>query len=161
MKYKIIGISLIFISLIGFIYLKISMSSEYYNHQKELEAIFINGEPNKTNYIGYVEIDSIDLKRGIVKGIDDVILNNDDVGMIRNNNIILAGHAVDNVFGKLNNISTFDKIKIYLYNQIYSYTVYKKVVVEKDNIDYLNDDLVLITCTNDDKRLLVLAKKDI
>ena len=121
------------------------MSSEYYIHQKELEAIFVKGEPNKTNYIGYIEIDSINIKRGIVKGINDEILNNNDVGMIRDNNIILAGHAVDNVFGKLNNIVSFDKIKI----------------VDKDNVDYLDEDLVLITCTNDDKRLLVLAKKDI
>src|SRR5574344_1477915 len=148
MKYKIIGISLICISFIGFICIKISMSSEYYIHQKELEAIFVKGEPNKTNYIGYIEIDSINIKRGIVKGINDEILNNNDVGMIRDNNIILAGHAVDNVFGKLNNIVSFDKIKIYLYNQIYSYTVYKKIIVDKDNVDYLDEDLVLITCTN-------------
>ena len=36
-----------------------------------------------------------------------------------------------------------------------------KIIVEKDNLNYLNQELVLITCTDDDKRLLILAKKDI
>lgn len=158
MKLKILGISLIVFSLLGFTYLKISSSNIF---QKDVEKIFVNGIPNETKYVGYIEIKSVDIKKGIIKGINNEILNNNDVGMIRNNNIILAGHAVPNVFGNLNNIKKFDKIKIYLYNQEYIFTVYNTIIVDKNNIKYLNEDLVLITCTNDNRRLLVLAKKDI
>ena len=159
MKRKILGISLILISIIGYSYLKLSIYYDIKNHEKIIDSIFISGEPNKTNYVGYIEIDSVSIKRGIVNGINSKILDNNDIGMIRNNNIILAGHGVDNVFGNLNNILINDKIKIYLDNQIYFYTVYNKIIIEKDNLNYLNQELVLITCTDDDKRLLILAKK--
>lgn len=158
---KIIGVSLIVISILSFISIKTFTYYESYNHSKTIDSIFINGKPNNTNYIGYINIDRVNIKRGIVNGVSKQILDNNDVGMISNNNIILAGHAVDNVFAKLFNVKINDTIDIYLYDILYKYKVYKKVIVEKDNFEHLNNDLVLITCTNDDKRLLVIAKKDI
>ena len=154
---KKLGISLIIVSIILYLILKFSIWHDDFEHNKVIDRIFIKGEKVETNYIGYIQIDSVDIKRGIVQGINDDILNNNDVGIIRDNNIILAGHAVENVFGNLNNISIFDEIKVQLYDKKYYYVVYEKIIVEKDNLQYLNSDLVLITCTNDDKRLLVLG----
>ena len=154
---KKLGISLIVLSILLFLYFKSEMYLEQYEHSQIIERIFIKGEKLETNYIGYIEINSVDIKRGIVEGISDSILNNNDIGMIRDNNIILAGHAVENVFGNLKNISIFDNVKIQLYDKEYHFIVYDKVIVDKDNLDYLGADLVLITCTNDNKRLLVLG----
>ena len=156
---KKIGISLIIISILSFLILKIYLLCEYDSHSKIIDRIFIKGEKLETNYIGYVEIKSVNIKRGIVNGINNDILNNNDIGIIRDNNIILAGHGVENVFGRLKKINVFDEVKIHLYDKDYYFTIYKKIIVSKDNLDYLNEDLVLITCTNDDKRLLVLGTK--
>ena len=156
---KKLRISLIIISILSFLILKIYLLCEYDSHSKIIDRIFIKGEKLETNYIGYVEIKSVNIKRGIVNGINNVILNNNDIGIIRDNNIILAGHGVENVFGRLNKINVFDEVKIHLYDKDYYFTIHKKIIVSKDNLDYLNEDLVLITCTNDDKRLLVLGTK--
>lgn len=156
---KKLGISLIIISILSFLIFKIYLLCEYDSHSKIIDRIFIKGEKLETNYIGYVEIKSVNIKRGIVNGINNVILNNNDIGIIRDNNIILAGHGVENVFGRLNKINVFDEVKIRLYDKDYYFTIHKKIIVSKDNLDYLNEDLVLITCTNDDKRLLVLGTK--
>lgn len=160
MKLKILGVSLIIVSVVGYIYLNISIYNKYSKHQEVIDNIFINGKPNTTNYVGYIKIDQINIRKGIVSGITSDILNNDDVGMLKNDNIILAGHAVSNVFGNLEKIKISAKIEIYLYDGFENYIVYEKIVVDKNNLDYLYADLVLITCTRDDKRLLVLAKKD-
>ena len=156
---KKLGISLIIISILSFLILKIYLLCEYDSHSKIIDRIFIKGEKLETNYIGYVEIKSVNIKRGIVNGINNDILNNNDIGIIRDNNIILAGHGVENVFGRLKKINVFDEVKIHLYDKDYYFTIYKKIIVSKDNLDYLNEDLVLITCTNDDKRFLVLGTK--
>lgn len=154
---KKLGVSLIIISIFFLILLKLDNYFEKNTHSQIIERIFIKGEKLETNYIGYIEINSVNIKRGIINGINDEILNNNDIGMIRDNNIILAGHAVENVFGNLKNISVFDEVKIHLYDKDYYFMVYDKIVVSKNNLDYLNADLVLITCTNDNKRLLVLG----
>ena len=156
---KKLGISLIVISILSFLILKIYLLCEYDSHSKTIDRIFIKGEKLETNYIGYIEIKSIGIKRGIVNGINDDVLNNNDVGMIRDDNIILAGHGVENVFGRLNKINVFDEVKIHLYDKDYYFIIHKKIVVSKENLDYLNEDLVLITCTNDNRRLLVLGTK--
>lgn len=155
---KKLGISLIFFSILSLFLIKFTCYLDKNNHSKIIDRIFIKGEKLETNYIGYVEIESLKIKRGIINGINDEILNNNDVGMIRDNNIILAGHAVENVFGNLHNVSIFDEIKVHLYDKDYYFIVYEKVIVDKDNLDYLNADLVLITCTNDNRRLLVLGE---
>lgn len=156
---KKLGISFIILSILLFLIFKGEIYLEQYEHSQVIERVFIKGEKLETNYIGYIEIQSVNIRRGIVEGISDNILNNNDIGMIRDNNIILAGHAVQNVFGNLKKISIFDKVKIQLYDKEYYFIVYEKVIVEKDSLDYLNADLVLITCTNDNKRLLVLGNK--
>jgi len=154
---KRLGISLMMFSMFFFFLMKSNIYLDKNNHSKIIDRIFIKGEKLETNYIGYIEIESVKIKKGIIDGINDEILNNNDIGMIRDNNIILAGHAVENVFGSLYNISIFDEIKVHLYDKDYYFIVYKKVIVDKNNLDYLNSDLVLITCTNDNRRLLVLG----
>lgn len=158
---KKLGISLIIISIIIFIAFKIYLILETDNHSKTIDRIFIKGEKLETNYIGYIEIDTVNIKRGIVNGITDEILNNNDIGMIRDNNIILAGHGVENVFGKLKKINIFDKVRVHLYDKDYYFIVYDKVIISKNNLEYLTEDLVLITCTDDGNRLLVLGKRQI
>lgn len=157
---KVVGISLIFISFLGFVSIKFYTCFESMYHKKEIENIFINGVSNYTKYIGYIYIEKIGLKRGIVSGINDSILNDLDIGMLRNDNIILAGHDISTVFGNLKKLNINDRIELFL-NETTNYVVIKKVIVEKNDFSYLNSDLVLITCTNDGKRLLILAKKDI
>jgi len=154
---KRLGISLMMFSMFFFFLMKSNIYLDKNNHSKIIDRIFIKGEKLETNYIGYIEIESVKIKKGIIDGINDEILNNNDIGMIRDNNIILAGHAVENVFGSLYNISIFDEIKVHLYDKDYYFIVYEKVIVDKNNLDYLNSDLVLITCTNDNRRLLVLG----
>lgn len=154
---KNLGISLIFVSILFLTLLKLDIFVKKNEHNKIIERVFIKGEKLETDYIGYIQIDSVDIKRGIVEGINDEILNNNDVGMIRDSNIILAGHAIEDVFGKLHNISLFAEVKVHLYDKDYYFMIYKKIIVEKGNLDYLNSDLVLITCTNDGQRLLVLG----
>ena len=154
---KRLGISLMMFSIFFFFLMKSNIYLDKNNHSKIIDRIFIKGEKLETNYIGYIEIESVKIKKGIIDGINDEILNNNDIGMIRDNNIILAGHAVENVFGSLYNISIFDEIKVHLYDKDYYFIVYEKVIVDKNNLDYLNSDLVLITCTNDNRRLLVLG----
>lgn len=156
---KKIGISLIIVSILIFLIFKIYLIIEEDNHSKTIDRIFIKGEKLETNYIGYIEIDTVNIKRGIINGITEEILNNNDIGMIRDNNIILAGHGVENVFGNLKKINIFDKVRVHLYDKDYYFIVYDKLIVSKNNLDYLTEDLVLITCTDDNNRLLVLGKK--
>lgn len=156
---KILGISLIFVSCIGLLIIKFYPYFENINHSKKIDNIFLNGNSNYTKYVGYIFIEKINLKRGIINEINDKILNDFDVGMYKNDNIILAGHDVPNVFGNLKKLDINDKIDIYL-DKIIKYHVIKKVIVNDSDLTYLDNDLVLITCTNDGKRLLILAKKD-
>lgn len=157
---KKLGISLFSASCLLLLGLKLYLDLENKNHFKIVKKNLFRGTYNTTKYIGYIEIEELSIKRGIVQGINDYILNDNDIGSIIDDSIILAGHAVSNVFGNLKYVETGQFIYIYLYNELYRYRVVKKVISDKTDLTYLNDELVLITCTNDDKRLLVLAKKD-
>lgn len=153
------GISLILISITIFIVFKLNTYNDYYEHNKIIDDIFVNGSPNYTDYIGYIKIDNIKLKRGIKLGINDKILDEYNVGMIKSNNIILAGHAVENVFGNLYKLRIEDEISLYL-DKIIKYKIADISVVNKNDFNHLNSDLVLITCMIDsNKRLIINAKK--
>jgi len=157
-----ISISIICIFVFLILFIKVNTIIESSNHIKKIDSIFIESKPNKTNYVGYIEIKSVGIKRGIVNGINDEILNSNDVGMIKNNNIILAGHSIINVFEKLHYVKVNDVINIYLYNKLNEYIVKKIFIVNKKDLSLLNNELVLITCMdNPDERLLIIAEKNI
>lgn len=140
--------------------LKIYNSVEYKEHLKKIDNLVYDDV--STKYIGYIEVERLGVKRGIVKGINDDILNANDVGFeIKNNNIILAGHSIENVFGKLHNIRLDDTIYLYLNKKKETYKVTSIKVVNKANVEVLNNPLNLVTCMyNPNERLVIGAKKN-
>lgn len=145
------------LSLIG---LKIYNHIEYKEHLKKINNLVYDNV--STKYIGYVEVERLGVKRGIVNGINDDILNANDVGLeIRDKKIVLAGHSIENVFGKLHKIKMNDIVYLYLNNKKESYTVTSIKVVNKTSVESLNNQLNLITCMyNPNERLVIGAKKN-
>lgn len=127
---------------------------------------------NKNEYVGVLEIPTINLRKGLVN-IDNknnnvdinvqVILN--DISQIDSKSIILAGHSGSGYKAFFRNL---DKIK----NGDYAYIYYnkRKYIYKTDNIYTLDrngyikipsDDnlLVLTTCYEKDKQLVIILKK--
>ena len=110
MKHKIIGISLIIISLLYLIFKYITI---YKN--KLIENKLINDfkvENNINQYIGYLEIPRINLNKIIKYGTSKIILDNEYVGLLSgktfdNKNIVLAGHNREGVFKNIKYLKNF------------------------------------------------------
>lgn len=137
---------------------------DYKIHDIQINQIFHNGIVNKTDYVGYIEIDRLKIKREIVIGINNLNLLNhvtmDKYDSFDDNHIVLAGHAIPNIFLNLNKIKISDEIKITSLNNSYFYEVISIDIVSKYNIDIIKTgDLVLITCKNKNERLVIKAKK--
>lgn len=127
---------------------------------------------NQDEYLGYIEISSMGIKRLITFGTSDVILNKSFVGMLTNSanlddeigNVILAGHSISNVFQNLHYIGIGDSIKIVSHSATYYYKVVGKYTIEDDDLSYFQKVkdkkiLTLVTCKNNNKqRLIVLAE---
>lgn len=127
---------------------------------------------NQDEYLGYIEISSMGIKRLITFGTSDVILNKGFVGMLTNSanlddeigNVILAGHSISNVFQNLHYIGIGDSIKIVSHSATYYYKVVGKYTIEDDDLSYFQKVkdkkiLTLVTCKNNNKqRLIVLAE---
>lgn len=161
-KFKTLGIFLILISFLCLIKVKIDILKDTINNNKVIENILIQGVSNKSKYVGYIQIDSVKIKRAIVYGINNQNLDNNDVAMEKNENIILAGHSIDNVFKNLHYLEVGEKIVLNIYNKIYTYNVVDKLAVFKDSNEKYDNDLILITCmVNPNKRLIILAEKNI
>jgi LPXTG-site transpeptidase (sortase) family protein len=84
---------------------------------------------------------------------------------IDNDNLtVLAGHNINLVFHKIHHLSKNDVVYIKSYKKVKEYKVIKKTIVNIDNYDllfkkYNKDTLILITCTNNDlKRLIVICE---
>lgn len=157
MKNKIIFL-IIILSIIN-IYQKI----DYKTHLNRIDNIFYNGEVNRYKYIGYIKIDSLNIKREILNYteknmVDSVVLYDGD--SLDSEHIVLAGHAIDNIFGNLKRIKLNDIVEIVSLKKSYKYIVVEKCVVESDNYQSINSgDLVLITCKNFKERYIIKAKK--
>lgn len=81
------------------------------------------------------------------------------------NNIVLAGHDIPIVFHDLQKIKIGMKVYLKKGNKIVEYRVADKKSVKPTEVQYLKDteeeQLTLITCTEDDqKRLIVICKKN-
>lgn len=160
-KVKIILVILLVISIFN-IYEYI----DYKSHEYVINNIFYENKIyNKVEYIGYIEIKSLNIKREIVKGINDKnlishVALNDNCSSLKCNNIILAGHAVNNIFGKLKYIKKGDIINIVTYSDKTIYEVKSIDIVSKDEKKAIDDsELILITCNDFFKRIIVRAKK--
>ncbi len=161
MTKKIIIVAILILSTI-FMYEKI----DYQNHTVEIENIFVNDiSKNEHDYIGYVEIERLHIKREIVMGITDKNLLNHVAMSSRSKNldekqIILAGHGIKNIFGNLRKIKMGDIIKIHSFDNTHTYQVERIDIVNPEQTDVIDQtNLILITCTNDNKRFIVKAKK--
>ncbi|MBP3766617.1 MAG: sortase [Bacilli bacterium] len=119
---------------------------------------------NQTDYLGYIEIKNLNIKREIVIGINDYnLLNhvtmNDNCISFECDNIILAGHSIKNIFLNLKNIKVNDSIILYNGKQ-YNYIVKSIDIVDKKNINIIdNSELILITCYDFNRRIIVKAKR--
>lgn len=164
--YKKIGIVFIVFSLASLSGLRLYQYLDYKKHSIIIDNIFKEGQVNEFDYIGYIEIPSLNIKREIIYGINDKNLNknivttNKKIILADDDNIILAGHSIENVFGKLHYINVGDEIKITSFYETIFYVVKDIKEVNKEDVNELNGNLCLITCMNDsNKRLIVYAEK--
>ena len=129
---------------------------QYYDYKKQINII-------DNSDVDYIYIERLNIKRIIKPSFDIDMLNNGYIGMENiNNNIVLAGHALEQIFKKLYNIKIGDKITINL-NKIKSYYEVEQVLLVNEynfNIYDYSEKLVLITCDyNRNKRRIIVSKK--
>lgn len=120
---------------------------------------------------GYIFIPKFNIKRIIKRGTDSDILDFNYVGihdlsgeLNGSNLIILAGHNIDNVFGRLHDILIGDVVFINGDGYDRKFIVYDKKIVSEYDFSYFknrNNELVLITCDKKGYRLLVFLKEDL
>ena len=161
MKNKLLYI-LIFILLI------ILVTKEYkkINSIKYQNKIIQTYDNYKNIYEGYIEIPKYNIKRLIKNGTSNKILDNNYVGIMKQNNnlTILVGHNINLVFHKIHYLKKGDIIYLYqTYKEKYK-VINMKEVNENDSSDlyknYNDKTLILITCTKDkNKRYMVIAKQ--
>ena len=160
---KIKKISIVLLLLL---FIPIYEQIDNHTHRYIIDNIYLNDNvSNKVNYIGYIEIKKLNIKREIVLGINNYnLLNHVALSSysknLESNNIILAGHAIKNIFGNLKNIKVDDEIIINTNQKNNYYKVYNVDIVSKYDTNVIdNSDLILITCINLNKRLIVKAKR--
>lgn len=158
---------LILISILGFLILFCYQKIDYKVHTYIIDNIYDNdNNMNAQDYIGYIEIPDLNIKREIVLGITNENLKShitldDSIKSLEDNHIILAGHSVENLFGNLHKAELNQAIYIHTNNKIIRYYINEIVIVNKEQVDILETgDLVLITCMRDNtKRLIIKAKR--
>lgn len=171
MKTKLFGILLIFGSLTLIINEYIDNKNDVTFHNKKINEMFINnGNKIDDEYIGYIEIERLGIKRLIKEGITSEVLDNNFVGYVTRSkpineigNTVLAGHSINIVFAKLHSLKIEDTIIITTYDKSYKYKVSKKYETSPDDVSIYNSgavkELTLITCTNNNsKRLIIKAE---
>lgn len=160
---KILRISFLIVILVG---IDLYQIVDYKVHSYIIDNIYLNDNiSNKVDYIGYIEIERLNIKREIVLGINDynllthVTLDKNSKNL-DSDNIILAGHAIKNIFGNLKNIKLDDIIKIRSIDKDNYYKVTSIDVVDKHDKNVVDDsNLILITCVDFNRRLIVKAKR--
>ena len=140
--------------------------SDEQKNDQEGSVVQKNDEENKNsnyNYIGYLEIPKINLKRGFLdidsryNNVDDnvTIINGSTMPDQENNNLILAAHSGSCsycYFDKLYKLENGDKAYISYNGKKYEYKIVNIYEVKKDGTvaiyrDYSKSNLTLITCT--------------
>lgn len=119
------------------------------------------------NYIGYLEIDKINLKRGFVSlnskynhvSYNVMLIKGSSMSDVKNGNLILAAHRGNSsvsFFDKLYKLDLGDEARIIYNNQTYTYKLVNSYLEKKDGKlaiyrDENKNTLTLITCTRKDK----------
>lgn len=133
-----------------------------------------NKKDNEINitddYLGYLEIPKYNIKNLIKEGTDNYILNQNIIGKYKNDTkidskkgqLILAGHNNKYVFGKLYKVKINDEIIIKTKEKLYKYLINDIKIIKDNDLSYFNTnnpkkELILITCTSKNKRLLIFA----
>lgn len=129
----------------------------YQIEEKSKQVYLIN------NYeINYIKIPNVKILNVLVNGITEKQLNNNYACLEkRDSNIIIAGHGIYSVFKKLSNIQNNDIIILSYDGKKEKYYVTNKYIVNIYDFDYFKEknSLILITCLDDNNRLIVTAKK--
>ena len=148
------------------LFLNVYEELDKHTHNYIIDNVYMNDiNNNEVDYLGYIEIDRLNIKREIVLGINDLnllshVTLDDRCNNLECNNIILAGHAINNIFSNLKYIKKEDTIKIVTTDNIKYYKVQSIDIVDKKDDDVIdNSELILITCYNLDKRIIVKAKR--
>ncbi|MBR6690932.1 MAG: sortase [Bacilli bacterium] len=196
-QYKIFGISFIIIGilLIGVYQYRISRENKldnesvdiYFEKQEEAveditnDEIIEEKEESKEsseplyNYIGVLEIPSINFKRGFLDMNDKnntvskniQVLKDSDYPDVVNGNLIIAGHSGSGriaFFKNLYKLSSGDESYIYYKNKKYIYKMIESYEVQKTGIvpikNYSNKTiLTLITCSQDEEKQIVFINE--
>lgn len=152
---------------LGFIFITFAIllySYKKYNDYNDIKfhnEIINSIKDNKNIYNeSYIEIPKYNIKR-IIK-YDIRLLDKNYVIKLnsKNNLIVLAGHNINLVFHKIHYLKKDDIVYLYI-DKIHKYKVVSKKEIDINKYNYLNKEyqkntLILITCTkNNNKRLLV------
>jgi len=156
---------------------------EFLNGQDETEIVEIDGEgnffeevKNGYDYIGVLEIPSIDFMRGFLE-LENVnnhvdknieVIEQSDMPNVVNGNLIIAGHSGTGskaFFKNLHKVKVDDLVNVYYEGVIYVYKVVDIYEVDKTGEVEINSDsssttLTLITCKpkNDTKQIIVICE---
>lgn len=147
------------VSILGIIIILLIKTYSILDYNYQVKII------QKDNYstLDYIKIPKVNIERIVKKGINDDCLNKNFACVeYIDSNIIIAGHAIEQVFLNLYNIKNNDEIEVKINSEYNIYKVnniYKLTYTEYMNYNIKNS-LILITCLNDfNKRLIVVAKK--
>ena len=129
---------------------------QYLDYRKQVKII------NEGN-VDYVYIESVDVKRIVKKGLSSTYLDQGYICLTKHSsNVLLSGHALEQVFLKLNNVEIGDIVTLYLDEKTTYYEVVSSKIIYKDEFNIFDYDnkLILVTCDyNRNKRLIIVTKK--
>lgn len=169
---KALSIISIFISFIGLFFIQMSRKLLLVEEHRVIENLNKNSTAFKQvddDIVGYLEIERLNIKKLIKKGVDNEVLDQNIIGMLEigtigidANDIILAGHNINEVFHHLHQIKINDIVKITTNDSCYRYKVKNILTVDDTDVQYLlnkhENRLTMITCTSiTNKRLLILC----
>ena len=136
-----------------------------FNYENKIITNKTNITDTKNEELGSIEIKEIVLRSEIKEGTDNNILNQNVVGHVKNSSlkfketIILAGHN-DTVFKGLYRLKKGSVIELTIYGNTQTYIVdYKKIIYDNDYTNFKSEKnkLILITCTEDIKKRLIIV----
>ena len=171
MKIKILAVLLIMIGISLLINNYLCETKSIKFHNEMINKIYINkGNYISNEYIGYIKIEDLGIKRLIKEGNAKEVLDNNFVLYINRSkrvgdtgNTVLAGHSINIVFSKLHAIKQNTEIVITTYDKTYKYRVIKIYeTFPNDTSIYLDNgmkELTLVTCTNNNKKRLIIKAK--
>lgn len=146
-----------------------ALVSNYVNNSKYNYELLNNSKvESKKNYT-FLDIPKINIHNNVVKALDNFSNLDKNLVYYRNlnpkNKIIVFGHSgmgYGTYFNRLERLNISDKAFLHIENNIYTYIVKRKYLVDKKDVFILDDEvnsrkLLLVTCdkNNKNKRLVV------